>query len=332
MSVVDFRQCKYFFLPLNPKCTTTTSSTTIFVPTTTTSTTITTSTTSTTTTVYPPITTTTTTTTTCHCYTGYIVTPDGTKCSKTITTLVTPPTNLQVSVSKTYSQYSNYGSILFNPGYNLNGTTSAGYQVLHTNLWQNIPNDLVSGPMNRCGLWTPTYNNNQDVGFTHCITVGTTKTYYIAVGCDNYAIIRVDGTTIVSQDVSALTTQFGAGASVTFKYWFIYPIQLNAGSHVIEMIGHNISSIAALGTEIYDATSDDIINATDYTTFYNAHIIFSTKDMIGQDIEIGTGGFGWTCPDGYSLIMCNGAPYCTNTSYLNCGATPPITTTTTLLL
>lgn len=295
---VDFRLCDWFFLPLNPKCTTT--STTLISTTSTTTTNI-----------------------ICQCSEGYEPTLDG-RCIKTETTIATPPTNLQVSVAKSSDQYSVYGSILFNPGYNLNGTTSTGYQILHTALWQNIAiADFIKGPLNRCGLWTSIEGTNQDVGFTHCITVNATKTYYIAVGCDNYSIIRIDGTTIVSQDINSLTTQFGAGPSVTFKYWFIYPVELTIGTHVIEMVGHNISSIATLGAEIYDATPEEIISATDYTTFYNDHILFTTKDMIGQDIQIGTDGYGYTCPNGYSLITCDGPPYCINTKYLECGESPP---------
>lgn len=315
----DFRSCEYFFLPINPNCTTTTtSSTTTVIPVTTTTTTS--STTSSTTS---------TTTTICQCYQGYEPT-NLNNCIKVAQTDATPPTDIQVSVAKTYSQYSNYGSILFNLGYNLNGTTSAGYQILSTAFWKNIPNNTTEGPLNRCGLWSSIVENNQDVGFTHCININTPKTYYVAVGCDNYAIIRVDGVTIISQDVAALTAQFGAGLSVTFKYWFIYPIELSAGSHVVEMIGHNIDGIAALGAEIYDATKDEIIAATDYPTFYTAHILFTTRDMRGQDIEIGSGGIGYTCPSGYSLIMCDGAPYCINISYLNCGEIPSTTTTTTI--
>ena len=275
---------------------------------------------------------TTTTTTTgepCECYVGYVVTPEGDQCVKTETTEATPPTDLQTSVAKTYGNYSNYGSILFDLGYNLDGTTSAGYTIITTALWKNIAGNLVDGPLNRCGLWSTTYTNNQDVGFTQCINVAVAKTYYIAVGCDNYAIIRIDGTTIVEQDVTALTAQFGAGPSVSFKYWFIYPVELSAGSHVIEMIGHNVTSIAALGAEIYDATSAEILAATDYTTFYNDHILFTTRDMIGESIQIGSGGYGWECPTGYSLIMCDGDPYCTNISYIACGEVPVTTSTTT---
>ena len=316
---IDFRQCKYFFLPLNPKCTTTTSTTTTIVPHTTTTTTTTTPHTTTSTTTS----TTSTTTTTCACYTGYEVTPDGKRCVKTLTTPATPPTEQEIAVAKSYENYSVNGSILFNPGYNSNGTTSNGYQILSTPFWKNVGYTNTDGPMNRCALWATTFASNQDVGFTHCITVEEEKTYYIGIGCDNYAIIRVDGNTIIHQDVAALNAQFGAGTSVTFKFWFIYPVQLSAGFHVIELIGHNNESIAALGAEIYDATKDEIIAATNYTDFYNSYILFTTKDMVGQNIQIGTDGYGWTCPDGYSLVICQGPPYCTNISYLDCGEIPP---------
>ena len=259
------------------------------------------------------------------CYVGYTPTPDG-RCVKTTTVPATGPTNLQQSVSTTHAWYSDHGSLIFEEGFNINGRsadgTSSTVTGITTSMWKNIAGNLTDGPLNRCGLWTSPPSSNQDVGFTHCINIDVAKTYYVAIGCDNYATIRIDGTNIVVQDPAELNIQFGPDTRVTFMYWFIYPIHLTAGTHVVEMIGHNVSSVATLGAEIYDATKSEIISATDYTEFKANHIIFTTQDMIGEDIQIGSGGLGYTCPDGYSLIMCDGAPYCINISYIDCGATP----------
>jgi hypothetical protein len=132
----------------------------------------------------------------------------------------------------------------------------------------------------------------------------------------------MDGNLIVQQNQPALTEQFGYDTSVTFKYWFVYPIQLTAGFHVIEILGHNIDFIAGIGAEIYDATLQEMINATNLTTFYNDHVIFSTIDEIGESIQIVSGGLN--CANGWTLVLCDGDdPYCLKTTYIPCGSTPP---------
>jgi hypothetical protein len=56
----------------------------------------------------------------------------------------------------------------------------------------------------------------------------------------------------------------GIGEDLTFKFWHIYPVNLSAGDHVIEIIGHNDASVAAMGAEIYNLTSAQIQAATSY--------------------------------------------------------------------
>ena len=62
--------------------------------------------------------------------------------------------------------------------------------------------------------------------------------------------------------------------------------------------------------------------ATSYTDL-GSKLIFSSKDYIGQPVQIGTGGVGYTCAaGGSSLVLCDGTPYCLQlltTSTVPCG-------------
>jgi hypothetical protein len=99
------------------------------------------------------------------------------------------------------------------------------------------------------------------------------------------------------------------------------------------LIGQNfpdpIPNPAALGAEIYDNTAAEIIAATAYG---DLNLVFSTKDYVGQPVQIGSGGIGYTCPSGYSLVLCDGPAYCTqtvNTPVVPCNVSTTTTTTTT---
>lgn len=249
-----------------------------------------------------------------YCPVGYEFSDDETYCFLEETTEATPPTSSENTVAKTNTDYSVCGSYIFDPGFNVNGTGSASQITLSNSFWRNgaglcvVPQFTNQGPLNRCALWSTTEAPNQQVGFSVCVTVAETKTYYMGVGCDNFAIIRLDGATILSQDASAMDAQFGTPTQTApLRVWCIYPIIITAGTpHVIELIGQNfpdpIPNPAGLGAEIYDNTPAEIIAATSYG---DLDLVFSTKDYAGQPVQIGTGGIGYTCPAGFSLRFCS---------------------------
>lgn len=273
------------------------------------------------------------------CPPTYILSDDGTYCYKTGTTTAIPPSSSENTVAKTNTDYSVCGSYIFDPGFNTNGTGTASQITLSNSWWRNgpglcvVPQATNQGPMNRCALWATTEAPSQQVGFSVCITVTETKTYYMGVGADNFMIIRVDGNTILSQDASAMDAQFGTPSQTApLRVWCIYPIILTAGTHVVELIGQNfpdpIPNPAAMGAEIYDNTPAEIAAATSYA---GLNLVFSTKDYVGQPVQIGSGGIGYTCPPGYSLILCDGPAYCTQTvttSVVPCNVSTTTTTTT----
>lgn len=269
------------------------------------------------------------------CPSGYTLSVDGTYCLQVNDTAATPPSTPETTVAKTNSFYTDCGTYIYSPGYSSDGTGTSTQIPTSNNFWKNgsgtcIANGNTSdGPMNRCALWSVTESPNQDIGFSVCVNISTPQTYYIGFGCDNYGILRIDGNTIIEQDPAALDVQYGI-IGAPFHVWHIYPVELTAGQHIIEMIGHNVAPPAAMGAEIYDNTIAEILAATSYS---DLTIIFSTKDYVGEDVQLGTDGVGYTCPVGYSLVFCEGPAFCRQiltTSLIPCTTSTTTTTTTTL--
>lgn len=245
----------------------------------------------------------------------------------------TAPTDPKLLAKKTSVAYTNFGVVITGDNWYLDGTadTYTLYHALADNFWGNHSANTTNGILNKCGLWSETTLNNQEVGFSKCFDILVEKVYYIGIGCDNYAYVTLDGTTIIQQDQVALNIWLNRtqGDAICHKYWYIYPITLTAGSHIIEVIGHNNASVAALGVEIYDIEPSLLMTYNSYAEM-GAGLIFSSKDMVGQAVQIGDNGQGYECPNGYSLD-CGTPPKCVKRYYYNCGETPPITTTTTTL-
>jgi hypothetical protein len=243
--------------------------------------------------------------------------------------------------------YSVYGLLIFD-SWNYNGTGSFEWVNDSNTYWRNVPYPTNVGVMNRSAVWGSTTSNNQDIGFSFCISIAISKIYYIGVGCDNYSIIKLNGVSIIEQDVTALKSMFpplgmsgGTDDGVTFKYWYVYPIELSVGQNVIEIFGHNVTLVAGVGIEIYDATKQELINATSDTdlgsttridTDTKGKILFRSSDLVGETLqyEYSTGGgyHGYSCPEGYALDTCGETVRCVKKDILDCGETPTTTTTT----
>jgi hypothetical protein len=237
------------------------------------------------------------------CGTGYTLAPDASYCYQIEEVAATPPTGgtPENSVASTHSSYGTYGTYIYDAGFDADGTGTSNQISSSNPFWINTAGNSTDGPLNRSGLWATSELTDQDVGFSICLDLPETKVYYIGIAGDNRCRIVIDGVVWVDQDVSALATQYGADAQITFKVWHIYPVTLSAGPHIIELIGHNDSSDAALGAEIYNNTAAELSTATSYAAL---NLIFSTKDYRGEPIQLGSGGVGYTCPSGYSLAAC----------------------------
>jgi hypothetical protein len=269
------------------------------------------------------------------CPVGYVLSEDETYCLQVNETAATPPSTPETTVAKTNSFYSDCGTYIYDAGYASDGTGTSTQISTSNSFWRNgsgtcaADGNTSDGPMNRCALWSTTEFTNQDIGFSVCVNIETPQTYYIGFGCDNYGILRIDGNTIFEQDPTALDVQYGI-IGAPFHVWHIYPVALSVGQHIIEMVGHNVATPAAMGAEIYQNTIAEIISATSYGML---NIVFSTKDYVGEDVQLGTDGVGYTCPVGYSLVFCEGPAFCRQvltTSIIPCTTSTTTTTTTTL--
>jgi hypothetical protein len=159
------------------------------------------------------------------------------------------------------------------------------------------------GPLHRAGIWSCEGRLNGNrlptqtwLGFSRCITVDSTKTYYLGIASDNRFRIRLDGVTIVQKLNDVLPN---------FQFWHIYPVTLTAGRHIVEMEAYNQSSFGAFGAEIYDNTYNELVAATNASQLNTT--ILSTANMMNQEFDLGVR----SCPDGYALDLCsNEIPVC----------------------
>lgn len=246
------------------------------------------------------------------CPDGYTLSPDGSYCYIIVEADPIPPSgSFDTLVAKTNINYTTCGSYIYNDGYNVNGTGISNQISLANPFWVNGDgscgtNNITDGVLNRCGVWASSVTTNQDIGFSVCVDIPTSKKYYVGMGVDNYGVVKIDGQVVIQQDAAAIDAQYGlTGGFATFKVWHIYPIVLTAGFHYIELFGHNISLAAAVGFEIYDNTPTEIEAATSYG---DLNLIFSTKDEVGDDALLGTNGY--SCPSGYSLAACESPIVC----------------------
>lgn len=234
-----------------------------------------------------------------YCPVDYTMAEDGSYCYIEEVSEAIPPTEVTPLVAATAIEYSTCGTAILDEGFDVDGTGS--YELIDTanTYWRNgepfcSTGNTSDGPMNRSGVWGQgSPSDPASIGFSVCINVPEGKTYYVGIGCDNYAVIKLDGETIVEQDEAALDSFFGVGGA-PFKLWYIYPVHISAGKHILELYGVNDGGAKGLGCQVYNNTVDEIKAAT---SDGDLNFIFNSGDYIGQTVQLGTGGTGWTCAD-----------------------------------
>jgi len=232
---------------------------------------------------------------TLSCDTGYSLI--GNLCEITTTVVASQINNLPafLPVSRTSDVYGQFGSVVYDAGYNVNGTgTFTALDPYLTNtVWSNpSPYTAQVGPVNRAGIWNSLGDGpyNEWVGVTKEINVPTTKTYYVGIAGDNAARIKIGCNLIVDFDPNAMATNHNTDIQVTFKMFHVYPVTLTAGKNYVELYGMNYGSIAVFAAEIYDNTRAELLAATSLS---DLNIIFSSSSLIGDSIS----NFNYVCPD-----------------------------------
>lgn len=267
------------------------------------------------------------------CPSGYELTPDGQFCEKFTEVAATPPTGgTPVTVAaSTNGAYSNFGILLYAPGYGDNGV-GVIQQWINSAPWNNPTNNLINGPLNRCGVWgATTIPDNEPIGFSVPVYLATAKTYYVAVAGDNKCRIAVDGEVIIDQDPNAIRSSIitqlpaftGNDTSLAFKCWHVYPVHLPAGTHFIGLEGVNFGGAAGFGAEIYDNTPAELLAAQLHPSYVsnpnsfplnqnhyaNLNLVFSTRSARGGTFSSGLSA-GYSCPVGFGMDTTNNPPTC----------------------
>jgi hypothetical protein len=177
---------------------------------------------------------------------------------------------------------------------------------------------VPNGRMNNVGVWGCSADGvgagsepvGEWVGFQMCLDLADEGSYLVGMGADNRFSLVVDGIELLRAD---------DGLAIAFDYWWMTPLELSAGGHVVEIWGYNDGSLAGFGTEIsgpFDAgarVDDDALAALDY----DGNLVWSTRETIGGAFEIGAAG--WSCPgDDEILSLCEPEPDCTEVTYTPC--------------
>ena len=147
------------------------------------------------------------------CPDGYTSVVGG--CEKTETIAPTNPTDPRNLVKSTNIRYGTTGTVVFSGGWNYNGTGTAFNHYTSGSFWINPiisggNGDTIHGIMNTNAVWSSLTLDNQYIGFPIYFTTVVEKTYYVGVGCDNIAEIKLDGVSILMQDTAALYAMFTA--------------------------------------------------------------------------------------------------------------------------
>lgn len=276
----------------------------------------------------------------CNCPSGYTAVGTNDNCQK----VTTVPADLNgggalSACHFTSTVYGQFGTIFYQPGgYGTNGVFTTTPTYLKTSfvggsytgvLWGNAAGNTTNGRLNTTGIWKcldQSYTTTP-LGFSRQITIATTKTYYIGMAADNYATIKINGVTVVAQDAAALATSLSAGVDVTFKYWHIYPVELEAGVNLLEITGTNTGSIGVFGCEIYDASQAQLIACTTQAELV-PYIVFTTGNVpgvpIGQKVLdndlFDVGSYNCTAYPGYNLVKEGSSYYCKKIENAACGS------------
>lgn len=254
------------------------------------------------------------------CPTGYIELADGTCQKITSTTATANPTIYTVCDGNSSSNYGQDGTYVYTDITALPKPLTlgvvAGNPVVDalTNLVpvsQIIPssnpvwgNNLTTGRLNSVGIWNCSATSlpwNEWIGFSACVEIQETKQYYIGIAADNRCRFQINGQMIFQ-------TTFTSNEA--FQKWHLFPIVLNAGTNTIYLEGWNEPlSIASFGAEIYDFPPSLNISTISALGDLQPYIVFTTKDKVGSTFDLGEES-GYSCPEGYVLSLCDGAPTC----------------------
>lgn len=231
------------------------------------------------------------------------------------------------------------------------------------NIAANNTPPFNSSPINDTVNWTAgatlTYDvdinkfNQTSYEFKYCLNLTENKIYHVGLSGDNACFVSLQLNSSGSF-YPVVSTNHTGGLDYNFERWYVIPITLPAGNHILKLKGYNNSGEVSTGIEIYDMNKDNdpninpvekfkqefiygqgttsiepLSHTTDTYAKLEPYILFSTSTMVNKSVPIpnevdpGTGQpYVPYCGDGTTLDFCNGAPLCTITT--PCLDEPPI--------
>lgn len=243
------------------------------------------------------------------CPSGWTLSDDGTACTR-LTSAAPDVIGGGVSTLLEHfslDQYSKWGTIIYPVGtYGSDGAPSVkadtslilstsplfaykpgGESVYTSGIWANatlgVAQDGSCGRLNDTGVWKQgdqTYVGS--LGFSRQINIPAAGNYLIGIGSDNAATLSVNGTAIVTQNLTNINTAFDtlysagvAGSADLFRYWHVYQVTLVAGINIITVSGNNISGQGIIGVEVYNC-SIATLKAANTMGALTPYILFSS--------------------------------------------------------
>lgn len=257
----------------------------------------------------------------CECPEGFTFNEATEQCER-FQTVEVINNNAQVNVCAPETININYGALGVRfPGADPNDINDD--TVLNTNPFFG-PTNLTNGGFNtpngsrvqQIGIWAcdaegnPTAAPTQEwIGFASCVQVPEAGEYVVGISGDNRVRVTLNGTQIFSND-----SGFDA-----YRHMWMVPVQLPAGSSIIEIEGLNEGGPAILASEIYgpfavgSTANDTSLAGLDYAN----SVIWSTGDQLGGAFLLGEDS-GLQCEDGFALDICQERAVCTRTEVLAC--------------
>jgi hypothetical protein len=255
----------------------------------------------------------------CGCPSGYTINPAGDSC---VYSAVTAATYLgsggTISVGDTSTAYGTLGTRFYeditnkpfpitrvvdsSPIYDDDGVEVTAEATVNSSFWGL--GTVATGRLNNIGI-----GGNPDTewkGFSVCIDLPTTNTYYIGMAADNWCRFYINGELIVN------FPEIGSSINRNFQYWHVFPITLLGGKNIIEMEGKNTASVHAFGFELYSGTT--VPELTGATNESEANSFWNTLLKTGDTFDMGD-TVGYSCPSGYSLDLCAVSAICTQIIY-----------------
>ena len=239
---------------------------------------------------------------TCVCPEGYELDESGEICQR-VTQVPSTTNGEQLSVCRG-SQNQNYSAL---------GALFPGGTSLQNSFFGLDFGDFNSR-LNTIGVWAcdangnpSTQPSNEWIGFSSCIDIPESGSYVIGIAADDFFRVRLNGASFFQ---SAPEDQ--PAAFYNFRNYFMRPVELPAGSSILEMEAMSTILEATMGAEIYgpfdpaDLADDASMMALDYAN----NIVWSTQDQLGGAFHLGTNS-GFSCEQGYALDLCTGEPVCT---------------------